>query len=244
MSIYKGPTAYNNEDFMNTYLKRRHRKESPNNIIEKPALIKLLGDVRGKEVMDLGCGESAFGLELLESGCESYLGIEGSERMYEKALETLKGTSGNVQHATLESFAYPENTFDIVLSRLVFHYIEDLSPIIENIYGSLKQGGRFIFSVQHPLLTSSVDSNRIEEQRTDRVVDDYFYSGERIEQWMGERVVKYHRTVEDYFKLLKRAGFSIEDIQEPKPNKKYFSDLQEYRRRMRIPLFLLFSCSK
>ncbi|WP_019241073.1 MULTISPECIES: hypothetical protein [Bacillus] len=81
-------------------------------------------------------------------------------------------------------------------------------------------------------------------RKEDWIVDDYFYSGERIEPWMGKKVVKYHRTIEEYFQMLKNVGFTITDIREGKPIEQAFISDNEYKRRMRLPLFLLVSCEK
>lgn len=77
--------VYNNEAFFEQYMKRRYRENSPNESLEKPAFFQLIGDVKGKKILDLGCGDAKFGKELLEKDCHSYTGIEGSELMYEKA---------------------------------------------------------------------------------------------------------------------------------------------------------------
>lgn len=79
-------------------------------------------------------------------------------------------------------------------------------------------------------------------KRLDWIVDDYFKEGERTEPWIGEQVVKYHRTIEGYYQALRNAGFHIEDIRECVPRLERFRDEEEYRRRLRIPLFLVFHC--
>ena len=60
--------VYNNEVFFEQYIKRRYRENSPNESIEKPAFFQLIGDVKGKQILDLGCGDAKFGEELLENG--------------------------------------------------------------------------------------------------------------------------------------------------------------------------------
>lgn len=54
-------------------------------------------------------------------------------------------------------------------------------------------------------------------------------------------VIKYHRTIEDYFTGLRRAGFSVDAVRESRPQRDLFADLETYQRRMRIPLMLFFS---
>lgn len=240
---YQGSTVYDNEDFFNHYMKRRHRAESPNTIIETPSLLELLGDVEGETILDLGCGDATLGEELLQQ-CLSYTGIDGSKNMCERANHRMEGTNGKAVHSTMEAYDFPVASFDVVMSQLAIHYIEDFEQLSAKVWQTLKKGGRFVFSVQHPLLTASFESATSSGRRSSWIVDDYFKTGKRVEPWIGEQVVKYHRTVEDYFLGLQKAGFTIDGLREAIPRRENFDSLEEYERRMRIPMFLLFSCTK
>jgi SAM-dependent methyltransferase len=224
-------------------MERRYRAESPNILIEKPATLALLGDVSEKRILDLGCGDASLALDLIEKGCASYKGIEGSVNMYEKALGNLKNI-GTIEFSKLEEYKFPNSTYDIVVSQLVLHYIEDFQKLSKLVYTTLRRGGKFVFSVQHPLTTAFMEQQHGKGQRSSWIVDDYFYSGKRSEAWIGENVVKYHRTIEEYFMMLQQAGFVIEALREPKPKEEDFTNPEEYIRRMRIPLFLILSATK
>ncbi|GAQ17273.1 biotin biosynthesis protein BioC [Oceanobacillus picturae] len=238
---YKGSAVYDNEEFNRNYIARRNRKESPNNIMEYPALMRFIGDVKGSEILDLGCGDGLFGLDLLEAGCKGYEAVDGSDKMVEAARENLSNESASIHHAPLENWNFPTNRYDLITSRLVFHYIEDLSGIFERIYQALRADGRFIFSVQHPVLTAS-KHEALEGKRTSWNVDHYFDLDGRVEKWIDKEVVKYHRTIEEYFRLLTEAGFQIKNLSECPPERENFKTEEEFERRKRIPLFLLFSC--
>ncbi len=245
---FKGATVYDENHFFEQFMNRRLRENSPNNIMEKPDLLELLGNVEGKNILDLGCGESLFGKELLAAGATYYLGVDGSNNMIDKARETFSGIDQELysfQCTSLESLKMEPGQFDLVISRMVFHYIEQLKPVFQNVHQSLKEdGGRFVFSVMHPVITATFDHHSGKEKRTHWVVDDYFHSGKRVEQWMDHQVVKYHRTIEEYFHLLTSCGFKIHDIREGAPRPENFKDQEEFKRRSRIPLFLLFSATK
>ncbi|MGM7721628.1 class I SAM-dependent DNA methyltransferase [Metabacillus sp. Hm71] len=241
---YRGPSAYNDDQFFENYITRRNREVSPNNIIEKPILLEMIGDVKRKKVLDLGCGDAKFGVELLKKGCISYDGVEGSENMVKEAIKNLSGTVGNVQFSFIETWIFKEKQYDLVVSRLALHYLSDLNKVFQGVYNTLEDNGKFIFSVQHPVLLSSVKSASVSALKSNWIVDNYFKSGERVEPWINKKVVKYHRTIEEYFQLLKQAGFKIVDIKEGTPRIEQFKSESEYERRMRIPLFLMFSCEK
>jgi SAM-dependent methyltransferase len=241
---FRGASAYEQEDFRTNYLKRRGRRDSPNNAIEKHMIYELIGDFQYKSILDLGCGDASFGKELLEQGAASYTGIEGSKQMVESATNNLTNGNGKIIHETMESFNYPKNEYDIVSSRMAIHYVSDIQLLFRNVHNTLKDNGTFVFSVQHPLTTSSFKSKQTGERREDWIVDDYFLEGERKEPWIGQIVVKYHRTIEQYFRALTMCGFSIVELREGTPKQEHFSSEEEFLRRRRIPIILAFSCIK
>ena len=236
-----GPEFYDDEEVFATYASRRARRDGPNEILEKPIFDELMGDLTGLRILDLGCGNAAFGLEALQRGCQSYLGIDGSHKMLEAAKEKLAGTSGNVVRATIETWDYPSQQFDLVTSRLAFHYVKDIEPVFARIYQSLVDRGRLIFSIEHPVITSCDRAWQATEVRQDWIVDDYFETGARVTQWMGGEVIKYHRTIEDYFAALRVTGFIVDALRESRPRRALFRDPATYERRKRIPLMLFFS---
>ncbi len=241
---YRGSSVYEQEDFFSNYMKRRGRKDSPNNAIETPIIYELMNDFQNKDILDLGCGDASFGKDLLERGAASYTGIEGSEQMMQASKKNLTDLNGRVHHFTMESYAYPVEKFDIVTSRFAIHYVSDIDNLFNNIHLSLRNEGKFIFSVQHPITTASFNSKKTGDRRENWIVDDYFLEGERKEPWIEQVVVKYHRTVEQYFKVLIGSGFSVLDLREGKPLRVNFTDDKEFKRRLRIPVVLAFSCVK
>lgn len=241
---YRGSSVYDNDDFLNTYFLRRQRQASPNNILEKPVLLELIGEVKEKKVLDLGCGDAEIGNELLEAGCSFYEGIDGSVNMVRKAQQTLTSKNSRIHLASMEEWDFPSNSYDLVISRLALHYLGDLQKVVQQIHRSIRPGGQFIFSVQHPILTSSINNPEGEQKRSSWLVDDYFKMGDRKEKWMGKDVIKYHRTIEEYFRIVNDCGFRGAALKECTPQQKYFTSEEEYLRRMRVPVILLLSCEK
>jgi SAM-dependent methyltransferase len=241
---FRGASAYDQQDFFTTYMKRRERKDSPNNAIEGPIIFELIGDVQDKDILDLGCGDASFGSELLNRGAAAYTGVEGSVQMAAAAKRNLADKNGMIHHESMESYDYPADTFDIITSRFAIHYVPDIQTLFQQIHNSMKENGKFVFSVQHPLTTSSFISKQSGDKRGNWIVDDYFLEGERKEPWIDQVVVKYHRTIEQYFKTLTECGFTITDLREGTPVREHFSSEEEFTRRQRIPVVLVFSCRK
>lgn len=241
---YRGPSAYDQKEFLTNYMNRRGRQDSPNKAIESPIINELIGDFQNKTLLDLGCGDAAFGIEALTRGAKYYTGVEGSQQMVAAAHHMIKGKNATVYHTSMESYDYPMNAYDIITSRFAIHYVEDIHLLFQNIHRALTDKGKFVFSVQHPLTTSSFTSKQAGDKRGNWIVDDYFLEGERKEPWIDHVVVKYHRTIEHYFRVLTQVGFSIIDLREGEPKRDHFSSEEEFNRRQRIPVVLAFSCVK
>jgi SAM-dependent methyltransferase len=213
---------------------------SANFVMEEPALLDALGDARGLRVLDLGCGDASIGRTLLAQGCRGYLGIDASARMIAAARDALLGTEGEAHRGTIESFSAAPESFDLVISRMALHYVENLEGTLAACHECLAGGGRMVLTVVHPVVTSHDTRDSDEERRTSWVVDDYFDESPRELDWLGERVVWHHRTVERYLSSFQRAGFRVTALSECAPRPERFGDeLAERERRRRIPLFLL-----
>jgi SAM-dependent methyltransferase len=239
-----GPAFYDDQDVFATYMASRQRRENPNDTLEKPVVLDLIGAVSGRRILDLGCGDAALGREVFAQGCRQYVGIDGSQNMVAAARENMAGTFGEVILSTIEDWTYPPENFDLVVSRLALHYIEDIDTIFKKIYGTLKANGHFVFSVEHPVITSCARGWQTGTARTDWLVDNYFDTGLRITSWLGGEVKKYHHTVEGFFSALQQAGFVVEGLREAEPRREWFATEETYLRRKRIPLFLIMSARK
>ncbi len=243
--VYDGTAFYDDDAIFKTYMARRQRANNPNDTMEKPVILELIGELKNQRILDLGCGDASFGQEALSKGCQSYLGIEGSSNMFKSAQQVLAGTNGKVVHAAIENWDYPTHAFDLVISRLVLHYIKDIDEVFRKVYRTLTPNGHFVFSVEHPVITSCDRAWQGKGKRQDWLVDHYFDTGQRVTSWMGGKVIKYHRTIENYFVSLQQAGFLVEGLREATPQLEQFgNDNLTYQRRKRIPLFLIMASQK
>lgn len=241
---FEGPAFFDDEEIFQRYQHGRASPLSANDTLEKPVIDELVGDVSGLDILDLGCGNGEYGVELMQAGCAAYTGVEASQKMFDLGEKLLAGTPGTIFHTSIEKWDYQPECYDLVVSRLALHYVDDLDAVFRAICRSLRPNGRFIFSVEHPVLTSSNKSALAGGRRGEWIVDNYFVTGRRDVLWMGKRVVKYHRTIEDYFNLLCTTGFRIHHLRESDPDPAYIEDLTLLQRRKRIPLMLFFSARK
>jgi SAM-dependent methyltransferase len=211
--------------------------------MEEPAVLAAIGRVAGLDVVDLGCGDGAFGVDLLAAGCSSYLGIDGSELMVGKATNLLAGTAGSVRRGDLEDLTLPDCSADLVTARLSLHYVADLAPVLACIAKALRPGGTLVMTVVHPVLTSHEASTA--EPRTNWLVDDYFDTGPRTRQFLGATVTWHHRTIDQYVQAVLAAGLRLGTLSECAPVADRFdTDTAELHRRRRVPAFLLLTAAR
>lgn len=243
---YTGPAFYDDEAIFEEYHARRQHGMNANRLLEEPVMKEMIGAVDGLRIADLGCGDGGFGVELLAAGAAKYAGVDGSERMVAKARESLAGTIGTATLGMLEEWEAEAESYELVVSRLVLHYLaeDDLLALLRRVHAGVTPGGRFVVSVEHPVLTSCNASLEQSGRRGSWIVDDYFVTGVREVRWMGGTVRKHHRTVADYFRLMQEAGFAVEMLRESRPERERFETEEEYQRRMRIPLFLFLAGRK
>lgn len=228
---------YDSDDVRAEYLRHRARSDNPNDTLERPVFLEMAGDLTGLDIVDLGCGDAAFGREALEHGAASYRGFDASEQMASAGRQRLEGLNGHIEHQSIEQWRADPASADLVTSRLALNYVENLDTVFHEVTKALRPGGRVAISVEHPVITSSFTS-LADGRRTTWLVDDYFLSGPRPHEWLGHTVVKYHRTLEEWLDLMLQAGLVLEQLRESRPARENFRSEDEYERRLRIPLFL------
>lgn len=155
MDGLQGTEFYDDEAVFAKYMATRNEwPDNPNDTLERPMLLELIGDLRGRRILDLGCGDARFGRFALEQGCAAYLGIDGSTNMVAAGEGILAGSSGRVMHESIEEWAFPHEAFDLAVSSLAPHYLAEVKTVFAGAYRALVGGGKLVFSIEHPVITS------------------------------------------------------------------------------------------
>lgn len=240
MAEHGGGSFYDADGVHRRYTEHRGGEQyrSPNYVMEEPAVLAEVGDPAGLRILDLGCGDGQFGRHMLAAGAHSYQGVDSSHRMVELATRNLAGTAAEIRRADIADVATPPGSLDLITARLSLHYLADLDRVVKVAARGLAVGGRFIFTVVHPVITSH--DNHPAGARSDWTVDDYFQTGPRVREWLGSTVTWHHRTVENYVRAVTTAGLTLTALRECEPEPTRFDGhTDELARRRRVPLFLL-----
>lgn len=206
----------------------------------------LLPDLQGKSVLDLGCGFGWHCRYAREQHAAEVVGVDISAKMLESAREQTDDPAITYLQAPIEDIDFPDGHFDVVLSSLAFHYVQSFDAVCQKVHSCLKQGGTFVFSVEHPIFTSRPEQEWILDDQGSPLywpVDHYQDEGVRNTAFLTDHVIKYHRTLSTYINDIIRTGFAITAVREPLPDPKlmHHPGMKDETRR---PMFLILSAEK
>ena len=238
---------YDEEIFFQKYGQMLRSRIGLSGAGEWETLRTMFPDVKDKRFLDLGCGYGWHCRYVSDLGAADILGVDISKKMIQIAKEKSQHYK-NIRylHCAIEEFNSKNNSWDMVFSSLAIHYLESFHDICQKVSRFLVKEGIFLFSVEHPVFTAEGSQNWIYKEDGEILcfpVDDYYYEGKRTAHFLGEKVIKYHRTLTTYVQELKKAGFYIEDIVEPKPPKNMI-DLPGMKDEMRRPMMLIIKAKK
>ncbi len=120
--------------------------------LEEDALIRLLPDLRGKAVLDVGCGTGRVSRIVLARGAASTVGIDTSHAMLEEA-RSQSGDASSWLVADACALPWDAPLFDVVICTLVLGHVERLEDALAEMDRVLKAGGTVLFSGFHPFAT-------------------------------------------------------------------------------------------
>lgn len=251
MKNIKSQNIYDNETFFEGYKELRNKPNTANDTEEKPAFFSLLPDLNGLTVLDLGCGFGENCEKFVRLGAARVIASDISEKMLEEANQKypvatyVRGDMSDLSFLT-ENGDLPES-YDLIVSSLALHYIEDFPKLAKQVYALLNNGGHFIFSQEHPLTTAPLNGATWEkngEIATCYKLSDYGRSGERKVTWFVNGVTKYHRTFSELFTALLDAGFTVKAVVEPFPSEEDIATTPKRVNNLHKPNFLLIKAEK
>ena len=237
---------YDDEEFFQAYAQMERSEKGLQGAGEWHQFCRFFPEMKGKKVLDLGCGYGWHCAYAVRKGAAEVRGIDSSRRMIEEAQKRNSDNRIQYQVCGAEDYSYPANEYDIVLSNLVLHYIQDLNGIYQKVYHTLKPGGKFLFNIEHPVCTGSVGQEWIRDDKGNVLywpVDDYFYPGERKTNFLGKDVIKQHHTLTQILGGLLENGFVIEALEEAMPDPAMI-DIPGMKDEMRRPMMLLVGAAK
>ena len=112
-----------------------------------------------------------------------------------------------------------DKKFDLVVSSLAIHYIEDYDGLCKKVFNILNDGGEFIFSYGHPMDSCAIlddysDNYVIRNNKKYFLISDYNNEGKRISHWYVDGVETYHRNMSHLVNGILNSGLRLVKMQE------------------------------
>jgi len=224
--------------------------------IERPAVEKVIGDIAGSRVLELGCGSGPFSCRFAQAGAH-VTALDLSQAMISLANERAaeRGVSVDFRVADIrEPLPFSDAEFDLIFTATALHYVEDLPSFMREVARVMNERARFVASVLHPLSTANfplADG----ETNLDGWTGRYFGAPRRCidTPWVGfgevpeegRRIDCHHHTITEYFDAITSAGLTLTRLLEAEPPPEFaLKNAARYEEAMNRPLYLIFSASK
>ncbi|MBV9354129.1 MAG: methyltransferase domain-containing protein [Chloroflexi bacterium] len=239
---------YDHPDFYAGYASMERFAEGWVRAVEHDDLLALLPPPAGLRALDLGCGTGQLARFLAAQGASSVLGVDLSERMLAVAGREYAHPRVRYERAALEALSLPEADFDLVVSSLAVHYLDDYHGLLRRIARWLAAGGVLVLSTEHPLYTGRLPGEgwvMDASGRADRwAVRRYFDEGPRDEDWFVTGVRKVHRTLSTLVNGVVEAGLVLERVIEPAPSEAWLREHPQSMDEAQRPMFILLRARK
>lgn len=223
--------------------------ESYHQKVVEPNLIRIIGDISGKHVLDLGCGQGYFCRQFAKKGAV-VSGVDVSPELIEKAIQHSDGLQIRyVVSGAEDLFSFASQSQDIVVSVLATQNMRELDRVIAEVKRILKTEGRFYLILNHPAFRVPQDSDwyfNPENKKQGRVVTRYMSEATvKIDMHPGSNqktfTYSFHRPLQVYVKWLAKNNLAINRLEEWISHKESANGPRksaEDKARKEIPLFM------
>jgi SAM-dependent methyltransferase len=178
--------------------------------------LRVLGDVTGRDVLEVGCGAAQCARWLVSRGARA-VGLDLSERQLQHArrIDEDTGLAVPVVAGTATVLPFADASFDVVFSSFgALQFVLDAGRAVREAARVLRPGGTFAFSVTHPVRWTMPDDPTMEGLV---VTSSYWDRTPYLEEDDDGRVTyaEHHRTLGDWVGHLARQGFRLTGLLEP-----------------------------
>ncbi|AWB83928.1 class I SAM-dependent methyltransferase [Corynebacterium liangguodongii] len=214
MDVSPAPEVAANRLFWDADARRYHAEHPeyldgfywcPEMLSEKDA--RLLGDVSQARVLEIGCGSAPCASWLADDGVGFVTGFDISAGMLARARHNV-----SLAQADVLALPYRDASFDVAFSAFgALPFVRDVAAALAEIRRVLVPGGRFVFSVTHPMRWVFPDdpgSLTAEISYFARAYEEYDDTGTLT-------YAEYHRTFGDWVRALRGSGLELLDVLEP-----------------------------
>lgn len=213
------PTAAGYDQWAASY----DRDENPLPALEEPLVKKLLGDVHGLEILELGCGTGRHSIRMAAAGAR-VTALDFSSEMLGHARK--KSGASNLRfevHDLSQPLPFPAEHFDCVLCALVVDHIENLDTLFSEMHRVCRPNGNVVVSGMHPAMMLRGVQARFRVPGTDRKICPASHPHE----------------MSDYVMAATRAGFAFDHLSEHVVDEHLANRLERARKYLGWPMLFV-----
>jgi len=182
--------------------------------------LRLLGDVAGRNVLEIGCGGGQCAIAFAKRGANvTGLDLSAEQLKFARALaEEHKAKVEFLQHDMKDLAPIESESQDIVFSAFALMFVEDRLSAFREVLRVIRPGGLFVFSLDHPFY-------RKVDPETLKVIESYNETGPAYDEMEGLGKLLMHRyTISSLHNALVDAGFIVQRVIEPDSRIRYDYD--------------------
>jgi SAM-dependent methyltransferase len=178
--------------------------------------LRLLGDLKAKRILELGCGAAQNSIAFARTGAIAIgVDISAAQLAHARQLCEQEEVKVDLRLGDMADLAFLRaDSIDAAFSAFAFQYVEDLNRVFRQVHRVLKVGAPFVFSLPHPAYgcidEESGSPPRLERSYFDRAPDRF--------KWGGVDFVAYRHTFADLYMGLARTSYKVDLVLEPEPN--------------------------
>jgi ubiquinone/menaquinone biosynthesis C-methylase UbiE len=182
----------------------------------READVRLLGELPGRRVLELGCG-AASASRWLSTEQARPVALDLSAGMLRHAAHAAATSGVRVPLVQADALALPfaDGAFDVVCTAFgAVPFVADSAAVMREVFRVLRPGGQWVFAVTHPMRWVFFDDPG---EGGLKAVHSYFDRRPYVEQDTDgvASYVEQHRTLGDRIRELVGAGFRLRDLVEP-----------------------------
>jgi ubiquinone/menaquinone biosynthesis C-methylase UbiE len=183
--------------------------------------LRLLGDVRGLRILEVGCGGGQCSVAFAKQGA-LVAGIDLSDEQlaFARRLAEREGVAVEFfQGSAVNLGVFASGAWDVVFSAYAFQYVREMPRCLAECSRVLRPGGRLVFSLDHPFRDCFLDA----EEDTMSIVPSRSYFDNSPQRWSwtlaraSVPMESYHFTIAQWVEMLAGAGFRLVRLLEPAP---------------------------
>jgi toxoflavin synthase len=244
-------TDYNENRIAEQY--QQSKAHSWRSRAETYSFMKLVGDVEGKRVLDVACGEGHFTRLLRNAGAVDVVGIDISERMIELAREQEARQPLGIEYRVEDARAVAEHAdFDLVAGAWLLVYAQTRAELVQMCSGlasRLRSGGRLVTVVINPAVYTfdALPEYRkygFELSLADRAVEGAPTKISLLLEDSTLEIENYYMPIAAYESALTQTGFRNFAVHNPEVSSAPDGDPDFWNDFLTFPSFILLDCVK